>query len=145
MMKNYYCLTTSDSKFEFAFEIFKKRIQEKKYPLYLSTPHLNEIKEKDEVVFYIAGNNTNSQTFVASAEIPFIDNLTDTIVDPDKKKKIIIKYLNLENILIFKNPKKIKLILDKLKFIINKKHYGTNLAGGVTKIYPEDFYIIKDM
>ena len=144
-MKNYYCLTTSDSKFEFAFEIFNKRIKEKKHPLYFSTPYLNEIKEKDEVVFYIAGNNINSQTFVASAEIAFIDNLTETIIDPDKKRNVIIRYLNLENILIFKNPKKIKLILDKLKFIKNKKHYGTNLVGGVTKIYPEDFIIIKDM
>jgi hypothetical protein len=144
-MKNYYCLITSDARYEIAYEIFRKRIEEKKYPLYLRTPHLNEIRKKDEVVFYIAGGNTNSQTFVASAEIALIDNLTDTIVDPDKKKNIVIKYLTLENILIFKEPKKIKPIIDKLSFIKNKKHYGTNLAGGVTKINREDFDIIKDM
>lgn len=144
-MKNYYCLTTSDSEFEIAFEIFRKRIKEKKHPLYLNTPHLKEIKEKDEVVFYIAGKKKNSQTFVASAEIYFIDNFTDTVVDPDKKRNLIIRYLNLENILIFKEPKKIKLIIDKLNFIKNKKNYGTNLVGGVTKIYREDFDIIKDM
>jgi predicted RNA-binding protein len=144
-MKNYYCLVTSDARYEIAYEIFGKRIKEKKYPLYLRTPHLNEIKEKDEVVFYIAGNNTNSQTFVASAEIVLIENLSDTVVDPDKKKNVINKYLILEKILIFEKPKQIKLIIDKLKFIKNKTHYGTNLVGGVTKIHLEDFNIIKDM
>lgn len=145
MMKNYYCLITSDARYEIAYEIFEKRIEEKKYPLYLRTPHLNEIKEKDEVVFYIAGNNTNSQTFVASAEIATINNLTDVVVDPDKKNNVINKYLILEKILIFKEPKQIKPIIDKLKFIKNKKHYGTNMVGGVTKIYLEDFNTIKDM
>lgn len=144
-MKNYYCLTTSDSRKENAFDIFKKRIEEKKFPLYFKTPYLDVIKEKDQVVFYIAGEYKNSQTFVASAEIALIDNITDTIVDPDKTRNVVIKYLVLENILIFKKLKKIRPILDKLKFIKNKKHYGTNLVGGVTKIYAEDFNIIKDM
>ena len=145
MMKNYYCLITSDARYEIAYEIFGTRIIEKKYPLYLRTPHLNEIKEKDEVIFYIAGSNTNSQTFVASAEIATINNLNDVVVDPDKKKNVISKYLILEKILIFKEPKQIKQIIDKLKFIKNKTHYGTNLVGGVTKIHFEDFNIIKDM
>ena len=144
-MKNYYCLTTSDSRKENAFDIFKKRIEEKKFPLYFKTPYLDQINEKDHVVFYIAGEYTNSQTFVASAEISIIDNITDTIVDPDKTRYIVTKYLILKNIYMFEKPKKIKPILNKLKFIKNKKHYGTNLVGGVTKIYAEDFSIIKDM
>ena len=74
-----------------------------------------------------------------------VDNLTDTIIDPDKTRNVVIKYLMLENILIFKQPKKIKSILDKLKFIKNKKHYGFNLVGGVTKIFPEDFITINNM
>lgn len=145
IMKNYYCLTTSDLRQEEAFNIFKKRIEEKKFPLYFRTPYLNKIKEKDEIIFYIAGKSTNAQTFVASAEISLVDNLTDTIIDPDKTRNVVIKYLMLENILIFKQPKKIKSILDKLKFIKNKKHYGTNLVGGVTKIFPEDFITINNM
>lgn len=144
-MKNYYCLTTSDSRQEHAFNIFKNRIEEKKFPLYLKTPHLNKIREKDQVIFYIAGESKNSQTFVASAEVALIDNIIDTIIDPDKTKYIVVKYLVLENILIFEKPKKIRPILDKLKFIKNKKHYGTNLVGGVTKIYAEDFSIINDI
>ena len=145
IMKNYYCLTTSDLRQEEAFNIFKKRIEEKKFPLYFRTPYLNKIKEKDEIIFYIACKSTNAQTFVASAEISLVDNLTDTIIDPDKTRNVVIKYLMLENILIFKQPKKIKSILDKLKFIKNKKHYGTNLVGGVTKIFPEDFITINNM
>ena len=144
-MKNYYCLTTSDLRQEEAFNIFKKRIEEKKFPLYFRTPYLNKIKEKDEIIFYIAGKSTNAQTFVASAEISLVDNLTDTIIDPDKTRNVVIKYLMLENILIFKQQKKIKSILDKLKFIKNKKHYGFNLVGGVTKIFPEDFITINNM
>jgi hypothetical protein len=144
-MKNYYCLTTSDSKQESAFAIFEKRIYEKKYPLYLRTPYLNEIKENDQVIFYIAGKHANSQTFVASAEIATIDDLSDTVIDPDKNVNVVSKYLRLSNIITFKEPKKITLILDKLKFIENKKHYGTNLVGGVTILFFDDFNLINNM
>lgn len=144
-MKSYYCLITSDSKHENAFKIFKKRIEEKKYPLYLKTPHLNEIKEKDQVVFYIAGKQINSQTFVACAEVSLIDDLLTTTIDPDKNTNLIVKYLTLEKIFFFKYPKKIKLILNELGFIKNIKHYGVNLVGGVTKISHQDFIKIKYM
>ena len=48
-MTNYYFHLTSDSLKESAIDIFNKRIEEKKYPLYLRTPNLNEIKDDDNL------------------------------------------------------------------------------------------------
>ena len=46
-MKNYYCLGTSDSTTENAIDILKRRLDEKKYPLYKKTPFLKDIKKDD--------------------------------------------------------------------------------------------------
>ena len=63
-MKNYYCLGTSDTTTENAIDILKRRLHEKKYPLYKKTPFLKDIKKDDEVVFYVAGKKNKSQKFI---------------------------------------------------------------------------------
>ena len=142
-MKNYYCLVTSDTETKFARDIINSRLKEKKYPLYKKTPFLNEIKKNDDVVFYLAGKGENSQSFVATAKILSIETIDNTtVIDPDNNNKIVIKYLNLDNINFFEKKINIKSILDNLNFIKNKKHYGANLVGGVAKINFDDFKII---
>ena len=143
-MKNYYCLITSDTKIKYATDIINSRLKEKKFPLYKKTPFLNEIKKNDEVVFYLAGKGENSQSFVATAKILSIETIDNTaVIDPDNNNKIVIKYLNLDNINFFEKKINIKSILDNLNFIKNKKHYGVTLVGGVSKIKYEDFKIIN--
>jgi hypothetical protein len=56
---------------------------------------------------------------------------------------MVMRYLIFDDILFFKKPKNIKLILNNLNFIKNKKHYGANLVGGVTKLNLKDFKTIK--
>ena len=143
-MSSYYCLVTSDTETKFARDIINSRLKEKKYPLYKKTPFLNEIKKNDEVVFYLAGKGENSQSFVATAKILSIETIDNTtVIDPDNNNKIVIKYLNLDNINFFEKKINIKSILDNLNFIKNKKHYGVTLVGGVSKIKYEDFKIIN--
>ena len=143
-MSSYYCLVTSDTETKFARDIINSRLKEKKYPLYKKTPFLNEIKKNDEVVFYLAGKGENSQSFVASAKILSIETIDNTaVIDPDNNNKIVLKYLNLDNINFFEKKINIKSILDNLNFIKNKKHYGVTLVGGVSKIKYEDFKIIN--
>lgn len=145
-MKNYYCLITSDSK-ESAFEIFKKRISERKWPIYFRTKYGKEIKIGDELVFYIAGTNYNSQHLVANSLVESIDIINEVIVDPDKEINYgneIFRYLILKNVEIFKKPLNIKTILNDLIFIKNKEKYGANLVGGVKKINYDDFIKIKN-
>jgi predicted RNA-binding protein len=141
-MKNYYILGTSDSQKEDAIDILNVRIKEKKYPLYEKTPKLNEIKEKDEVVFYIAGKATKAQNFIGQAIIDTIQIPEELSVDPDKKKYVVKKYLILENIRIFKAPIHIKSIINQLDFIKNKSNYGVYLMGGVSKITENDYKLI---
>ena len=143
-MSSYYCLVTSDTETKFARDIINSRLKEKKYPLYKKTPFLNEIKKNDEVVFYLAGKGENSQSFVATAKILSIETINNTaVIDPDNNNKIVVKYLNLDDINFFEKKINIKSILDNLNFIKNKKHYGVNLVGGVSKIKYEDFKIIN--
>ena len=143
-MSSYYCLVTSDTETKFARDIINSRLKEKKYPLYKKTPFLNEIKKNDDVVFYLAGKGENSQSFVATAKILSIETIDNTaVIDPDNNNKIVIKYLNLDNINFFEKKINIKSILDNLNFIKNKKHYGVNLVGWVSKIKYEDFKTIN--
>jgi predicted RNA-binding protein len=145
-MKNYYCLITSDSKGS-AFEIFKKRINEKKWPIYFRTSNGKKINSGDELVFYIAGENYNSQHLVANATVETIDIINETIIDPDREinyKNEVFRYLILKNVEIFNKPINIKSILNDLQFIKNKKNYGANLVGGARKISYADFIKIKE-
>jgi predicted RNA-binding protein len=141
-MTNYYCLVTSDSLKESAIDIFNKRIEEKKYPLYPRTPNLNEIKEEDEVIFYIAGSGKERQSFVGQATIQKVETPREFLVDPDKDNYEVIKYLWFKKIKIFETSKNIQSIINKLDFVKNKKNYGTYLMGGVRKLNQKDFNFI---
>ena len=141
-MTNYYCLVTSDSLKESAIDIFNKRIEEKKYPLYPRTPNLNEIKEEDEVIFYIAGSGKERQSFVGQAIIQKVETPREFLVDPDKDNYEVIKYLWFKKIKIFETSKNIQSIINKLDFVKNKKNYGTYLMGGVRKLNQKDFDLI---
>jgi len=143
-MKNYYILITSDSSDLEALAIFKKRIAEKKWPLYEKTTHLKKIATQDEIVFYLAGKGSNAQTFIGTAVVNDIHLNDNLLVDPDKDRNVVNRYIILNKIITFPNPIKIKSILDKLQFIKNKKNYGAYLIGGVAKFNEQDFLKISN-
>ena len=138
-MKNFYILVTSDYNEKNAYNIFKNRIKEKKFPLYLRTPNLEIIKKNDEILFYIAGKYMNAQSFVGKSIVEEIEISKEIEVDADKITNEVSRYLIFKDIEKFKEAKKIKFILNELNFIINKKHYGAYLLGGVIKISDNDF------
>jgi len=142
-MKNYYCLGTSDSTTENAIDILKRRLDEKKYPLYKKTPFLKDIKKDDEVVFYVAGKKNKSQNFIAFSHIKSVETPNESLIDPDKNKYVLEKYLLFENITLLKTPIHIKAIINQLEFIKNKTNFGVYLMGGVSKITENDFNLIK--
>jgi predicted RNA-binding protein len=141
-MKNYYVLGTSDAYTESAIDILTKRLTEKKYPLYYRTPHLKEVKEKDEVVFYLAGKKSKAQNFIGQAIINSIEIPSTLSIDPDKERYIVEKYLILDNVKMFRAPVHIKSIIFQLDFIKNKSNYGVHLMGGVSKITEKDYKLI---
>jgi len=120
-----------------------KRLDEKKYPLYTKTPHLHRIQSNDEVVFYLAGKKDKAQNFLAEAIISSVETSSELLIDPDKERYVVEKYLILDKIKIFKAPVHIKSIITKLDFIINKSNYGVYLMGGVKKISEKDFNLIQ--
>lgn len=138
-MKNFYILVTSDYNEKNAYNIFKNRIKEKKFPLYLRTPNLEIIKKDDEILFYIAGKYMNAQSFVGKSIVEEIEISKEIEVDADKITNQVSRYLIFKDIEEFKETKKIKFIVNELNFIVNKKHYGAYLLGGVIKISDNDF------
>ena len=138
-MKNYYCLGTSDTTTENAIDILKRRLHEKKNPLYKKTPFLKDIKKDDEVVFYVAGKKNKSQNFIAFSHIKLVETPNELLIDPDKNKYVLEKYLLFENITLLKTPIHIKAIINQLEFIKNKTNFGVYLMGGVSKITENDF------
>ena len=134
--ESFYCLTTSDANSD-AYSIFKRRIKEKKWPMYWQTKFQSVIKPGDKLIFYIAGVNKFRQCFVGSAEVNSIDKISNTAestVDPDKTQAQVTSYIHLNNIKLFNKKVFIKNILNNLNFIENKKNYGLYFIGGVTKI-----------
>ena len=134
--ESFYCLTTSDANSD-AYSIFKRRIEEKKWPMYWQTKFQSVIKPGDKLIFYIAGVNKFRQCFVGSAEVNSVDkisNITESTVDPDKTQAQVTSYIHLNNIKLFNKEVFIKSILNNLNFIENKKNYGLYFVGGVTKI-----------
>jgi predicted RNA-binding protein len=140
--ENYYALITSDSKQNKAYKIFQNRINEKKFPLYLRTPYLENIKKEDKVIFYIAGTSKDAQSFVAKSNIKTVEIVKELTVDADKHKNLVNRYLILENIIVFERAKQIRPIIEKLDFITNKLNYGVYLVGGVVKLNAKDFNTI---
>ena len=134
--ESFYCLTTSDANSD-AYTIFKRRIDEKKWPMYWQTKFQSKLKANDRLIFYIAGANKFRQCFVGGAkvqEVKRISNTKESTVDPDKLESQVTSYICLTDINLFKKEVFIKNIMDNLNFIENKKNYGLYFVGGVTKI-----------
>jgi len=138
-MKNYYILVTYDYNNLKAYDIYKNRIKEKKFPLYSRTPNLKIIKKNDEILFYIAGRKENSHSFVGKSIIEEIEISKENLVDADKITNLVSGYIIFKDVKEFKKIKKIKSILNELDFIVYKKNYGVYLLGGVIKISENDF------
>lgn len=141
-MKNYYCFITSDNQ-ESAYNIFLKRIKEKKWVTYLKTLKYSSLKENDEIIFYIAGSCINRQTFAGIATVEKV-NLSNNkpMVDPDNIKREISSIIDLKNINIFKNPIKVQNLIENLRFIKNKYNWGMYFHGGIRELNEKDFELI---
>jgi hypothetical protein len=140
-MINFYCLTTSDFEDQSAFDILKKRLNNKRYPLYKKTPFLDKIKKNDNVLFYVAGKNHKAQNFIGTAIIEDLE-ISEQVLTDAEKNKAIAKLLVLNNIKVFENSVPIRPIISQLEFIINKYNFGLSLIGGVSKITENDFNLI---
>ena len=142
---DYLIFISSDGK-KNGYDIFKDRIEENLWPIYVKTPQLINVKIGKKVIFYIAGNGIYSQNFVASGVINKIEDEKNTNNDPNQEFKQILFNVKFRDIKKFNKYLKIKEHLNSLSFIEKnkKKMYGLYFQGGVCKINKQTYeYIIK--
>ena len=145
-MKNYYYLICSDKENtnenikNSAFDIYKIRITESKWPLYTTTRHSDEIKQDDKLLIYLAGNKKYCQHFIAYTEVAKVEPVENLkFVDVDSNSDLIESYLILKNNKELLNPFNVKENLDTLSFVNHKKFYGLSFQGGLRKIDEKSF------
>lgn len=139
---DYLIFISSDGK-KTGFDIFKDRIKENKWPIYVKTPQSRNLSVGKNVVFYIAGSGEKKQCFIGTAKIKKIIDNKDTNLDPNQEFKKILFYVEFENINIFDKSLSIKDHMNNLNFIKNKEKYGLYFQGGICKINKQSFEYIN--
>ena len=141
---DYLIFISSDGK-KNGYDIFKDRIEENLWPIYVKTPQLINVKIGKKVIFYIAGNGIYSQNFVASGVINKIEDEKNTNNDPNQEFKQILFNVKFRDIKKFNKYLKIKEHLNNLSFIKKnkKKMYGLYFQGGVCKIKKQTYEYIN--
>lgn len=102
--------------------------KEKKWKIGKRTVYKRNIKKDDKIIFYVSG--LNQKKFLLTAE------LNSEFYDDSNR---IYGYVDLKNIVFFKNPVPIRPIINDLQFITNKKYWGLYFSGGICKINIYDY------
>ena len=110
---------------------FKKRIVEKRWPIFINTTNKKKLRAGDLAVIYKAGEG--GQAFLGTAEVKSEFKQDSNHMDG---------YMNIDSFKVWKKPKKIIPILDKLDFIKNKTHWGIYMQGGVKEISEKDYLLM---
>ncbi len=111
---------------------FEKRIEEKKWPIFTFTPNRKKLKTGDRIIFYKAG--IEGKKFLGTAKL-----------NSDLNIETRLGYsISLTDIKIWKRPRSVEKLLDKLEFIRDRKAWGRFFQGGVIKINGKDYTIIAN-
>lgn len=109
---------------------FKKRIEDKRWPIYKFTKHKRQLRKGDNVIFYMAGSG--GKKFLGMGE------LASELKDSGSMDSIVM----LSNTKTWKDPVPMNNVLEHLKFITNKVNWGIHFQGGVIKISDDDYNLI---
>jgi predicted RNA-binding protein len=110
-------------------EVLKRRVKEKKWPIFLNTQNRTKLKMGDRIVFYKAGKH--GKKFIGKASI-----------STELQKEGIDFSLGLSNVEIWEKPINITSLIDSLEFIKDKTNWGSHLQGGVRSISNSDYTAI---
>lgn len=122
---SYWILVISDTDNE-----FKKRIEKKKWPIFIHTHNRKKLKIGDKVVFYKAG--VEGKKFLGTARL-------DSTLNMETRLGYSV---NLSEIKIWKKAHSAEKLLDKLEFIKDRKVWGRFFQGGIRRINYEDYSVI---
>jgi predicted RNA-binding protein len=120
------------------YDIFLKRMEQKRWGLGERTANRKRVKPGDRVIFYRGGED--GKAFIGSAEI--ISDASE--LEEDSIANVDTSYysVKLDNINIFPEPKSIYDFVDKLEFIQNPDNWGAYLQGGTRRISESDYKLI---
>jgi len=128
-----------------AREIYERLMRLEVWGIGERTPYRKELRKGSRVVFYQAGKG--GQKFIGTATIaselrPMSDAQAAARravgIEPARHD------LDLANIDIWKDPKPVVDMLQRLEFISNKDHFGVHFQGGVKRIDEADYYTIVE-
>ena len=120
---NHWIFVISDSEIE-----FNRRLDEKKWPIYLHTTNRKKIQAGNHVVFYKAG--TGGQKIIGRAR-------TSSAIIPIKSKMDF--FVRLEDVEHCEPHVRFHTLVEKLDFIKNKADWGRHMQGGVRPISKKDY------
>ena len=137
---DYLIFISSDGK-KNGYDIFNDRIKKNLWPIYVKTPQLINVKIGKKIIFYIAGNGTNSQHFVASAIIDKIIDQKNAKIDPNQEFKQILFNVKFKDFKRLNKYINIKNHINELTFIDKNKRsiYGLYFQGGICKINKQSY------
>jgi len=137
---DYLIFISSDGK-KNGYDIFNDRIKKNLWPIYVKTPQLINVKIGKKIIFYIAGNGTNSQHFVASAIIDKIVDQKNAKIDPNQEFKQILFNVKFKDFKRLNKYINIKNHINELTFIDKNKRsiYGLYFQGGICKINKQSY------
>jgi hypothetical protein len=143
---DYLIFVSSDGK-KNGYDIFNDRIKKNLWPIYVKTPQLINVKIGKKIIFYIAGNGTNSQHFVASAVIDKIVDQKNAKIDPNQEFKQILFNVKFKDFKRLNKYINIKNHINELTFIDKNKRriYGLYFQGGICKINKQSYDYITNI
>ena len=143
---DYLIFVSSDGK-KNGYDIFNDRIKKNLWPIYVKTPQLINVKIGKKIIFYIAGNGTNSQHFVASAIIDKIVDQKNAKIDPNQEFKQILFNVKFKDFKRLNKYINIKNHINELTFIDKNKRsiYGLYFQGGICKINKQSYDYITNI
>jgi len=125
-MKNW-MFTVHDSEHN---NLFKKRIVEKKWPIFKRTPNRKSLREDDRIVFYKAGKD--GQIFLGEAKLA-----SEAI-----KIDLLLYRVKLKDIKIWKKNPNIRNLVNQLHIIRDPDLWSNYIQGGTRELTDHDFELI---
>lgn len=130
-----------------AREIYERLMRLGSWGIGERTPYRKELRKGSRVVFYQAGKG--GQKFIGTATIaselrPMSNAQAATRRAVGIEPASYDLDLDLVSIDLWKNPKPVADMIQRLEFISNKDHFGVHFQGGVKRIDEVDYYTIVE-
>ncbi len=110
---------------------FKKRIAEKKWPVYKYTSNKSNTSTGDDIIFYVGGLRSSKYfagTAVIASDLVQVDTLN--------------YHLIMKDVSIWKKPVLVSKVVNDLKFVKNKDNWGAYMQSGILRVTDDDYGII---